>query len=251
MPRAEVVIKTRDGNCPASIITPPNISGSWPAVIFYMDGPGIRPTLWQMGQLLADGGYLVLMPDLFYRDGSYPPRVPARLLADPGQRAEMMKSINSLNRERKISDTAAFIEFLQSRPDVEGDKYGAVGYCMGGNYALTAAGAFPDRFAAVASFHGGNLASQDPDSPHRFLGKFTGRVYVGGAVEDAHFPEEQKLRLEQALTEAGVSHVVETYVGAHHGFAVPDIPAFNQPAADRHWAALFDLFDQTLTPQGE
>ena len=82
---------------------------------------------------------------------------------------------------------------------------------MGGNASLTAAGAFPDRFAAVASFHGGNLATDKPDSPHLFVGKITGRVYVAGAIEDASFPEEQKSRLEKALTEAGVDHLVETY----------------------------------------
>ena len=117
---------------------------------------------------------------------------------------------------------------------------------MGGNASLTAAGAFPDRFAAVASFHGGNLGTDKPDSPHRFVNNITGRVYVAGAIEDASFPEEQKLRLEQALTEAGVAHVVETYAGARHGFAVPDLPVFEKGAAERHWTALFTLFQDTL-----
>jgi len=128
---------------------------------------------------------------------------------------------------------------------VKGNRFGATGYCMGGNASLTAAGAFPDRFAAIASFHGGNLATDKPDSPHLFVGRITGRVYVAGAVEDASFPEEQRNRLERALTEAGVDHLVETYP-ARHGFAVPDLPSFDQAAAERHWAALFRLFDETL-----
>jgi carboxymethylenebutenolidase len=247
MPRLGVTIKTRDGICPASVFTPDdNTRGAWPAVIFFMDGFGIRPVMWEMSQLLADGGYLVLLPDLYYRLGSYPPMSPSEVLADPKLRQDLMELVSSLDRDRKISDAGAFLEFLSTRPEVKGDRFGATGYCMGGNAALTVAGAFPDRFAAIASFHGGNLATDQPDSPHRFVGAITGRVYVAGAVEDELFPEEQKQRLERALTEAGVEHVIETYPGAHHGFAVSDVLAFDPPAAERHWAALFRLFQEAL-----
>jgi carboxymethylenebutenolidase len=249
MPRIDVAINTRDEVCPASVFTPEAEAGSWPAVIFFMDGLGIRPVMWEMGQRLADGGYLVLLPDLYYRIGPYAPKIPAQLLADPKQREELTKMVASLDRDRKISDTGAFIEFLSSRPDVKDTRFGATGYCMGGNWALTAAGAFPDRFAAVASFHGGNLASDKLDSPHLYAGKITGRVYIAGAIEDASFPEEQKERLEKALSEASVDHVIETYAGARHGFAVPDLPVFNSAAAERHWAALFKLFRETLAQE--
>jgi len=246
MPRLEVTIKTRDGICPASVFTPADAAGPSPAVIFFMDGLGIRPAMWEMGQRLADGGYLVLLPDLYYRLGSYPPKNPSQVLADPKLREELMKFVTSLNRDRKVSDAGGFIEFLSSRPEVKGDRFGATGYCMGGNAALTAAGAFPDRFAAVASFHGGNLATDQPDSPHLFVKNIAGRVYVAGAIEDASFPEEQKNRLEKALTEAGVNHLVETYPGARHGFAVPDVPVFDATAAERHWTAMFRLFHESF-----
>src|ERR1700693_4932000 len=242
MARAEVTIKTRDGNCPTSVFTPANGKGPWPAVIFYMDGLG----MWEMGQRLADGGYLVLQTDLYYRFGSYPAKVVSDVLGNPESMKELMKWVNSLDRDRKVSDSGAFIEFLSSRPDVKGKRFGATGYCMGGNASLTAAGAFPDRFAGIASFHGGNLATDKPDSPHLFVKNITGRVYVAGAIEDASFPEEQKNRLEKALTEAGVNHLVETYAGARHGFAVPDVPVFDATAAERHWTALFGLFHETL-----
>jgi carboxymethylenebutenolidase len=245
MPRLDVTIKTRDGICPALVFTPGDVAGPWPAVIFFMDGLGIRPVMWEMGQRLANQGYLVLLPDLYYRLGRYPPKIAAQVLADPKLREELMRFVASLDRDRKISDTAAFIEFLTSRPEVKGNRFGATGYCMGGNASLTAAGAFPDRFAAVASFHGGNLATDKPDSPHLFVGKISGRVYVAGAIEDTSFPEEQRNRLEKALSDAGVDHLVEIYP-ARHGFAVPDLPAFDQAAADRHWATLFRLFDETF-----
>jgi carboxymethylenebutenolidase len=241
MPRLDVTIKTRDGICPASIFTPAG-AAPWPAVIFFMDGFGIRPAMWEMGQRLADGGYLVLLPDLYYRLGPYPPLVPSQVLADPQARQEFMKFVTSLDRDRKISDAAAFLDFLSARPDVKGNRFGSTGYCLGGNVSLTVAGAFPGRFAAVASFHGGNLATDKPDSPHLFVKNITGRVYVAGAIEDANFTDEQKNLLEKALTDAGVDHQVETYPGARHGFAVPDQPVFNPAAAERHWTALFKLF---------
>jgi carboxymethylenebutenolidase len=244
MPRLDAIIKSRDGNCPAAIFTPAT-NGPWPAVIFYMDAFGVRPAHWQMGQRLADGGYLVLMPDLYYRLGKLPPMNPATMLADPKSREKLMKLVGSLDRDKRISDTAAFIEFLSKRQDVAGERFGATGYCMGGNIVLTVAGAFPGRFAAVASFHGGNLATDKPDSPHLFVQNITGRIYVAGAIEDAGFDEEQKKRLEKAFTDAGVEHLIETYT-ARHGFAIPDMPVFDEAAAERHWTALFELFHKTL-----
>src|SRR5262252_7967037 len=116
MPRANVTIKTRDGSCPASVFTPAAGAGPWPAVIFYMDGLGIRPVMWEMGQQLADGGYAVLQPDLYYRLGSYPPKVAAEVLGNPQAMGELMKWVNSLDRDRKVSDSGAFLDFLAARP---------------------------------------------------------------------------------------------------------------------------------------
>jgi carboxymethylenebutenolidase len=198
------------------------------------------------GQRLADRGYVVLLPDLYYRVGPYPPMNPGEVLADPELVSTLMKNVASLDRDRKISDTASCIDFLMSRPEVESDRYGVTGYCMGGNVALTAAGAFPGRFAAIASFHGGNLVTDEPDSPHRFLKLITGYVYVAGAVEDPYFTKAQKIRLEEALDEAAVPHSVETYPGAHHGFAVPDVPSFDLAASDRHWTSLFRLLQESF-----
>ncbi len=246
MSRRELHIRTRDGLCPASFFTPAQGEGPWPGILFFMDGLGIRPVMWEMGQRLADGGYAVLLPDLYYRVGSYAPMNPAQVFADSALRDELSKKfISSLDRERKISDAGAFVEFLSLRPEVEGERFGCTGYCLGGNCALTAGAAFPERFAAIASFHGGNLASDKPDSPHLFVEGITGRVYVAGAIEDASFPDEQKQRLEEALATAGIEHTIETYP-ARHGFAVPDLPSFDATAAERHWKALFELFRDTL-----
>jgi carboxymethylenebutenolidase len=246
MSRIDVSINTRDGSCPASLFTPSSGTGPWPGVIFYMDAPGIRPSMWDMSQRLADSGYAVLLPDLYYRNGPYAPMIPAEVFADPTKKENLMKLVGSLNRDRTVSDADAFTSFLASQPEVTGARFGATGYCMGGKLALTAAGAYHDRFAAIGSFHAGGLVTDQPDSPHRFLKGMPGRVYVAGADADSHFTLEQKAQLEAALTEAGVAHQVEIYAGAHHGYAVPDHPAFNAEAAERHWQALTRLFGETL-----
>ncbi|HEX7813751.1 dienelactone hydrolase family protein [Dyella sp.] len=245
MPSIDVVVPTRDGQCPAKLFTPAG-EGPWPGVVFFMDGLGIRPVLWEMGQQLADKGYVVLLPDLYYREGGYEQMVPAKVLADKAGIDNLMRLVGTLNHERKVTDAEAFAAFLLARPEVKGEKLGSTGYCMGGNCALTAAGEHKDTYAAIASFHGGGLASEAPDSPHRFVKGITGEVYVAGAVEDAHFTDEQKAELEKALAAAGVKHTVETYAGAHHGFAVPDHPAFSAQAYDRHWQMLDKLFGSTL-----
>ena len=112
MPRTDVTITTHDGACPASVFTPSGSSGPWPAVIFYMDGFGIRPVMWSMGARLADAGYLVLLPDLYYRSGVYEPMEPKALLAQPDGREILMRYVGSLDRDKKVADTEAFLAYL-------------------------------------------------------------------------------------------------------------------------------------------
>jgi len=123
---------------------------------------------------------------------------------------------------------------------------GTTGYCMGGGFALTAAGRFPDRVGAAASFHGGQIASTAPDSPHLLAGAMTATVYVAGAENDASFDDEQFERLSAALKEGGVDHTLLTYP-ALHGFAVPDNPTYDEAAATRHWQALEELYGAALS----
>jgi carboxymethylenebutenolidase len=241
-----VTIETKDGVCPASLSRPKE--GTWPAVILFMDAPGIRPTLVEMAERLASHGYVVLLPDLFYRAGPYEPVDPATLFSDPERRAWFEKFYSSTSPAKARADTAAFLSFLDAQPEVRGPKVGCVGYCMGGGMALTAAGAYPDRVAAAASFHGGRLATSHPESPHLLAPRMKGHIYVAGAENDASFPEEQRIVLEKSLAGAGVRHVVETYAGARHGFAVPDNPSYEREAAERHWESLLKLFRETLEP---
>jgi carboxymethylenebutenolidase len=141
-------------------------------------------------------------------------------------------------------DTEGFIKVLTDHGAT--GKIGTVGYCMGGARAITAAAAYPDRIAAAASFHGGNLASDAPDSPHRRVGTIKGRVYVGVSGVDHSFPPEQSARLAEALRVAEIDHIIENYVGMAHGWTVPDHGVFDAKGAERHWKRLLELFSETL-----
>jgi carboxymethylenebutenolidase len=240
-------IETRDGRPDAHVFTPNGGAGPWPAVLFFMDGRGIRPALFEMAERLASAGYYVLLPDLFYRGGPYTAPGPRAFSDDPEFRKQWQaKYIGSVTPDNARSDTQAFLDFLARQPEVSGTQIGTTGYCMGGGLSLSAAGNFPERVVAAASYHGGNLASESPNSPHRLADRIRGRVYVAGAIEDSSFPDEQKARLIAALQQAGVDHRVETYEGAHHGWVPPDSAVHNRAAAERHWTTLLALFDAKL-----
>lgn len=241
----KIEIRTRDGVCPAYVYTPSR-SGPWPGVLMYLDGPGMRPALQEMAERLAGEGYVVLLPDIFWRSGAYAPIDPRVVFADPAlKQAHIEKIMAPATTERVMSDTQAFLDVLAARPDVKPGPVGVVGYCMGGRLALSAAGTYPERIAASASYHGGGLASDAPDSPHLLAPKMKARVYVGGAIEDAHFDDAMKDRLEKALTAAGVAHAVETYP-ARHGWVPRDMPVHDAAEAEHHWRTLVPLFDETL-----
>jgi carboxymethylenebutenolidase len=246
MARTAIEIRTPDGTCPATVVRPAG-EGPWPAVILYMDGIGPRPALYEMAERIGGDGYLVLVPDLFYRIGAYDTPDPAKLFSDPEMRNRFMtKFLPVATIANIMRDTGAFLEYLAGEPDVVQPKVGVTGYCMGGRLALSAAGAYPDRVVAAASFHGSYLASDAPDSPHLLAPRMRAKIYVGGADQDASFPPEMKQRLEEALTAAGVSHRVEIYAGMRHGFVPRDTPAHNPEGAERQFRELQALFAETL-----
>lgn len=241
----KVTVRTRDGECPMHVFTPEG-AGKWPGVIFFMDGLGIRQTLFDMGQRLADGGYVVLLPDMFYRAGPYEPLDPIKIFAGGSVREAIAHLFASIDNKKAAQDTEAFLAYLDTRDDVAGTKVGTTGYCMGGAMSLWAAGTYPERVAAAASFHGGNLAFDGELSPHLLTPRMKARVYVAGADNDDSYPPEMEERLDKALTEAGVDHVCEIYPGALHGWTMADFPIYDERAAERHWKALFDLYRAVL-----
>lgn len=240
-----VDIQTRDGICPTWLHLP-QAGGARPAVILYMDGPGIRPALHRMGRRLAEAGYAVVLPDLFYRSGAYEPVNPKITFTDPALRqAHREKYMVPVTPKGVMADTEALLAFLETRTDIKAGPIGVVGYCMGGRLALIAAATFPDRIAAAASYHGGGLANDAPGSPDLLAPRIKARVYVAGAIEDANFDDDQKQRLARALADAGVDHVVETRP-ARHGWVPDDMPVHDPAEAEHHWQTLLALLGRSL-----
>jgi carboxymethylenebutenolidase len=238
-------LSTNDGVLDVHVFTPETGSGPWPPIVLYMDAFGIRPALAAMAQRLASNGYIVALPNLYYRS-PFAPFAPDVVATEGPERERFKSLIASIDQKMVMDDTRLVIERIDRHPSVRRGGWGTVGYCMGGGYALSAAGTFPERVVVAASFHGGSLATDKPDSPHRLAPTMRARVYIGAAEIDASFPPEQQVRLEGALTDAGVRHTMEIYPKARHGFAVTGHIAYDDAAAALHWRRLLDLLKDTL-----
>lgn len=241
----EISVQAVDGACPVHVFSPEG-PGPWPAVIMYMDAFGIRPGSKAMAETIAEGGYLVLLPDLFYRYGDYGPLVPKDVFASDDFRAIIAPLMASTDNHKAAADTAALIDYLDRRDDVAGDRIATVGFCMGGGMAITAAATYPDRVAATVSFHGGRLATDDATSPHRLVDKIKAELYLAVADNDQSYPPEMGERFEKALKDAGVQYRSELYQGCAHGWMKPDFPVYDKAAAEKGWRQMFELFDRHL-----
>lgn len=245
MTRQDLQIKTNDGTAKAGLFRPSVASPAKAGVILYMDAFGPRPALHGMAERLANVGYAVLVPDLFYRNAPYGPFDAKTAFVEEKTKAALMALVSGTTQDMTIRDSAAFLDALAGE-GVTG-PIGTVGYCMGGARSLNAAASYPERIGATASFHGGNLASDAADSPHRKAASIKARLYVGTAGVDRSFPPEQSARLAEALRVAEVDHTIENYVGMAHGWCVPDHSVFDATGAERHWKRLTTLFAETLS----
>jgi len=238
-------IETADGVCDA-YVSRPDRGGPFPAVLIFMDGFGVRPVIRQMANRIAAEGYCVLLPNLFYRRGRAPIFDVATLLK-PENRPALMELVMSLTPELVLRDAGVFLDWLAAQKEVRpGGKVGLAGYCMGGGMVVRTAAQFPDRVAAGASFHGGRLATDDADSPHRLVGRIRARLYFGHADQDQFMTPDQIDRLDQALMAAGTVFEAELYKGALHGYTMSDLPVYDREACDKHWQRLLGLFKETL-----
>ncbi|WP_137933160.1 dienelactone hydrolase family protein [Mesorhizobium comanense] len=244
MTKQNLSIRTSDGVATAGLFRSAKVSQAKAGVILYQDAFGPRPALDGMADRLAAEGYAVLVPDLFYRNAPYGPFDAKTAFTEEKTKAALMALVTGTTQAMTINDSSAFLDALAGE-GVTG-PIGSVGYCMGGARALNAAATYPERIKAAASFHGGNLASDAEDSPHRKAGSIKARVYVGMAGVDRSFPPEQSTRLEEALRNAEVDHLLENYVGMAHGWCVPDHGVYDQAGAERHWQRLITLFAETL-----
>ncbi|MFB7336129.1 dienelactone hydrolase family protein [Streptomyces adustus] len=243
-----VDVPTEDGIADAYLAHPAD-GLPRPGVLLYQDAFGLRPHLRSMADRLAAAGYTVLVPNVFYRHGRTPVFDLPEFI-DPEARPQIWDQIvpvmQALTPELSVCDADAYLRWLADSPLVADGPVAITGYCMGARLALHTAGAYPERVAAAAGFHGGRLATDAPDSPHLAAEHITAELYFGHADNDPSLPEEQIERFEQALTAAGVRHRCEVYPGAPHGYTQADTASYQKEGDERHWAALLDLLERTF-----
>jgi carboxymethylenebutenolidase len=239
-----IEIKTPDGVADGFLYQPEG-KRAHAGVIHLTDIMGIRPSHQQMAGRLADQGYVVLMPNMFYRTGKPPLFDFQPQLGEERTMKRFGELRGPLTPEAVERDVGAYVDFLGASPDVTG-KIGVVGYCFAGSVAMRTAAAKPDRVAAAASFHGGHLFTKEPTSPHLLLPRIKARLLFGHAVQDQSMPEEAINGFNEALAAWGGRYESQTYEGARHGWTVPGMPVYNEKQAERAFGKLTELFAQTL-----
>jgi carboxymethylenebutenolidase len=250
----DVEIKTADGTCDAAFIHPP--AGSHPGVLIWTDIFGLRPSMREFGKRLAAEGYSVLVPNPFYRTQKAPviTDVSTFNFGDPASRAKMQSWTGPMNAPGAIeNDAKAYIAFLDAQKQVnKSKKIGTQGYCMGGPLVMKTAATVPDRVGAGATFHGGGLVTDKPDSPHLLAPKIKARMYIAIAASDDARQPDAKDKLREAFEAAKVPHEIEVYTGTAHGWCVPDMPVqngmpiYSKPDAERAWSKLTALYKAAL-----
>jgi carboxymethylenebutenolidase len=248
----DVQVKTPDGTCDAALIHP--ATGSHPAVIIWPDAFGLRPSMRDMGKRLAAEGYTVLVPNPYYRVTKAPGiQMEGFSFQNADNMAALRKLMGGIGAAGAAErDAAAFIAFLDAQPQVNtAKKVGVQGYCMGGPLTFRTCAAVPDRVGAGASFHGGGLVTQAPDSPHTMIPKMKARLYVAVASNDDARQPDAKDVLKKAFADAKVPADIQVFPSLH-GWCVPDMPAeagkpiYNKPDAEKAWATLIALYKQAL-----
>jgi carboxymethylenebutenolidase len=251
MTTSKLELKTPDGACTTEVVTPDG-SGPWPAVIVFFDAGGLRPAQTRIAERIAKGGYVVLQPDLFHRapplegllGGPVTLAAMRNVFQDAALRGKFMADYYApaLAYENLAKTIGAVLEHVAARPDVRG-RVGTTGYCMGGNASVRTATIFGDRVAATAAFHPGGLVTDQPDSPHTRAKTIKSRVYLGPAIGD--LPPEAETKLRAELDAGHVRYQIDHYE-AKHGYAVDEAEVYDAAAAERHYAALAELYRETL-----
>ena len=241
----EVEIKTPDGTADAYFVHPGE--GKYPGVLMWPDIFGLRPAFRHMGRRLAEAGYAVLVPNPFYRTKRAPTAPENPDFNDKPTRDALMALMGSLSPDTVVTDARAYIGWLDSQPSVDlKRRMGTMGYCMSGPYTLRTAAAFPERVGAGASFHGGGMVTDKPDSPHLVIPKIKGQFLVAIASNDDQRQPEQKTVLRETFEKAKVPAEVEVYAGALHGWCPPDSRVYNDEQAEKAWSRMLALFGAAL-----
>jgi carboxymethylenebutenolidase len=238
---SDVTVTTPDGTADCYFVHP--ASGAAPGVLVWPDIFGLRPAMRQMGKRLAETGYSVIVVNPFYRAKKAP--TAASGAATPIQ--ELMPLARALNETTQMTDAKAFIGWLDQQASVaKNRKIGTQGYCMGGPMALRTSAAMPDRVGAVASFHGGGLVTDQPNSPHLQAAKTSAQFLIAIAANDDQRAPTEKDVLKETFAKANRPAEIEVYTGAAHGWCPPDSGVYNEPQAEKAWSRLLALYGKAL-----
>jgi len=242
---SEVEIKTPDGTCDAYLVHP--AKGRYPAVLIWPDIFGLRPAFRQMGKRLAESGYTVLVINPFYRTQKAPTAPEHPDFNDPATRQSLMSLAGTLSPATALTDATAFVGFLDNQPSVDKKrKMGTTGYCMGGPFVFRTAAAFPNRVGAGATFHGGGLATDKPESPHLLIPKMKAHFLIAIAENDDQREPEVKNILRDSFAKAKLPAEIEVYAGTKHGWCPPDSAVYNADQAEKAWGRMLVLFKTAL-----
>ena len=245
---SDVEVKTADGMCDAALYHPAG-KGTWPAVLMWPDIFGLRPEFRAMGKRLAAEGYVVLVPNPFYRTHKAPvfePGVPFDF-NKAEDRAKLPPLVGPLTPDAVTRDATAFVAFLDDQKVTnKKKKAGVQGYCMGGPFTLRTAAALPDRIGAGGSFHGGSLVTAGADSPHLLADRIKAKYYFGIAGNDDEKQPDAKDKLKAAFDAAKNPAKIEVYAQSKHGWCVPGSAVYDQPNAEKAWGELLALYKGAL-----
>ena len=238
---SEVTVTTPDGTADCYFVHP--VSGTAPGVLIWPDIFGLRPAFRQMGRRLAETGYSVLVVNPFYRVQKAPTATAGAATPIP----EVLPLAQALNETTHMTDARAFIAWLDQQASVAGNRrMGTQGYCMGGPMALRTAAAVPDRVGAAASFHGGGLVTDTPNSPHLQAATSKAQFLIAIAANDDMRAPNDKNVLRGTFATANLPAEIEVYEGAAHGWCPPDSGVYNEPQAERAWGRLLALYEKAL-----
>jgi carboxymethylenebutenolidase len=241
---SEIEIKTPHGVADAYFVHP--AAGKHPGVLVWPDIFGLRPTFRQMGKRLAESGYSVLVINPFYRTKKAPTAPENPDFNDPATRQSLMSLAGTLNPTTALTDATVFIKYLDSQAAVDTKrKLGTTGYCMGGPFVMRTAASFPDRVGAGASFHGGNLVTDKPESPHLLVPKMKAQFLIAIADNDDKRQPEAKDVLRESFSKAKLPAEIEVYP-AQHGWCPPDARVYDQAQAEKAWGRMLELFKKAL-----
>jgi carboxymethylenebutenolidase len=242
---ADVAVKTPDGVADGYFVHP--AKGKFPGVLIWPDIFGLRPTFKQMATRLAESGYSVLVINPFYRTQKAPTAPDHPDFNDPATRQTLMTLAGTLTPDTAVTDAKAFVAFLDDQPAVDKKrKIGTTGYCMGGPFVFRTAATIPARIGAGATFHGGGLVTDKPESPHLLIPRMKAHFLIAIAANDDEKQPEAKDVLRDSFAKAHLPAEIEVYAGTKHGWCPPDSQVYDHDQAEKAWSRLLVLFDQSL-----